>query len=205
MSVGTELEKEKHIYATEVLDKKTCKKLSARLFDLKKQNKLIKDEQCPLSLAIYGDEEFEEVLENLAGFLSTTLGKKVLPTYCYARLYYKGEELKKHTDRPSCEISVTVTLDHDKNSTIWPISMGEPANISIKIGDGVIYKGCEIEHWRKPYKGKWQTQAFFHCVDAEGEHKELVFDARQRLNKPQEINLSFADLYTRAMSQVKRL
>tara|TARA_R110002074_G_scaffold63044_11_gene151477 strand:+ start:7203 stop:8396 length:1194 start_codon:yes stop_codon:yes gene_type:complete len=200
-NAGLKLEEEKYIYATGILDEETCAKLSTRLFDLKEQDKLIKDEQCPLSLSIYGDEEFEKVLDNLAGLLSTTLGKKVLPTYCYARLYYKGEELKKHIDRPSCEISITVTLDHDTGSVIWPINMGSPKNLFIEKGDGVVYKGCEIEHWRDPYKGEWQTQAFFHFVDAEGEHKENAFDKRQRLNKPQEINSGFVYPHTTAISQ----
>ena len=35
------------------------------------------------------------------------IGKEVLPTYSYARLYTEGEILSKHKDRPSCEISVT--------------------------------------------------------------------------------------------------
>ena len=186
---GLQLEKEKYIYATGILDKETCAKLSNRLFDLKKEDKLTKDEQCPLSLSVYGDEEFERVLENLARLLSVTLGKKVLPTYCYARLYQKGEVLKKHTDRPSCEISITVTLDHDKTSIIWPISMGDPKNIFIEVGDGVVYKGCDIEHWREPYKGEWQTQAFFHFVDAEGEHKDHAFDKRQGLNGTDKANI----------------
>ena len=189
---GLQLEKEKYIYATGILDKETCSKLSTRLFDLKKEDKLIQDEQCPLSFAVYGDEEFETVLEHLAHLLSVTLGKEVLPTYCYARLYQKGEVLKKHSDRPSCEISITVTLDHDTGSVIWPINMGSPKNLFIEKGDGVVYQGCDIEHWRDEYKGEWQTQAFFHFVDAEGEHKDHAFDKRGKLNvkEAEKINIT---------------
>ena len=32
-------------------------------------------------------------------------GLKLLPTYSYARTYKKGDILKRHKDRPSCEIS----------------------------------------------------------------------------------------------------
>lgn len=179
---GEALEKNKYIETTGILDKETCDKLNTRLFDLKKDGKLDTDKQCPLSLSVYGDEIFETELERLAGLLSSTLGKEVLPTYCYARLYQKGEVLEKHSDRPSCEISITVTLDHDKSSIIWPINMGEPKNIVIEKGDGVIYKGCEIPHWRDKYKGEWQTQAFFHFVDAEGDHKDHAFDKRRGLS-----------------------
>ena len=183
---GKALEKDKYIETTGILDKETCARLSNRLFDLKKEGKLDNDMQCPLSLSIYADEVFETELERLAGLLSTTIGKKVLPTYCYARLYQKGEILEKHSDRPSCEISITVTLDHDESSVIWPINMGEPRNIFINKGDGVIYKGCEIPHWRDEYKGEWQTQAFFHFVDAEGEYKDHAFDKRSGLSSVKE-------------------
>tara|TARA_R110001592_G_scaffold52138_4_gene159757 strand:- start:219 stop:1424 length:1206 start_codon:yes stop_codon:yes gene_type:complete len=183
---GKALEKDKYIETTGILDKETCARLSNRLFDLKKEGKLDNDMQCPLSLSIYADEVFETELERLAGLLSTTIGKKVLPTYCYARLYQKGEVLEKHSDRPSCEISITVTLDHDESSVIWPINMGEPKNLFIDKGDGVIYKGCEIPHWRDEYKGEWQTQAFFHFVDAEGEYKDHAFDKRSGLSSVKE-------------------
>jgi hypothetical protein len=34
----------------------------------------------------------------------------MLPTYSYARIYANGDELKKHRDRPACEVSVTLHL-----------------------------------------------------------------------------------------------
>ena len=32
----------------------------------------------------------------------------LIPTYSYARIYKNGDELKRHKDRPSCEISTTL-------------------------------------------------------------------------------------------------
>ena len=34
-------------------------------------------------------------------------GLQLIPTYSYARIYKKGDILKRHKDRPSCEISTT--------------------------------------------------------------------------------------------------
>ena len=34
-----------------------------------------------------------------------TTGLKLYPAYTYARIYKKGDELKRHKDRFSCEIS----------------------------------------------------------------------------------------------------
>ena len=44
-------------------------------------------------------------------------GMDLIPTYSYARVYQHGAELKRHKDRPSCEISTTLNLGGDP----WPI------------------------------------------------------------------------------------
>ena len=44
-------------------------------------------------------------------------GMDLVPTYSYTRLYEKGNILKRHKDRPSCEVSTTLHLGGDP----WPI------------------------------------------------------------------------------------
>ena len=44
-------------------------------------------------------------------------GLKLYPAYTYARIYKKGDILKRHKDRFSCEISTTMNLGGDD----WPI------------------------------------------------------------------------------------
>ena len=95
----------KYIYLSDVLDKDRCKDLSDHMHNLHKEGKLEQDEQCPLSWSIYGDPVFDSLLANLAKPIGEKLGLELLPTYTYARLYQNGDELKKHTDRPACEIS----------------------------------------------------------------------------------------------------
>ena len=44
-------------------------------------------------------------------------------------------------------------------------------------GDAVLYKGCEVEHWREPYtEGTKQAQVFLHYVDANGRFTEWEND-----------------------------
>ena len=43
-------------------------------------------------------------------------GMKLAPSYTYYRMYLNGAILKRHKDRPSCEISATVCLDWDDSS-----------------------------------------------------------------------------------------
>ena len=47
--------------------------------------------------------------------------------------------------------------------------------IVINSGDGVIYKGCEIEHWRPVFnqpKEYWHHQLFIHYVDVNGPYSD---------------------------------
>ena len=113
-------------------------------------------------------------------------GLRLLPTYTYARIYYEGAELKKHLDRPSCQISATMTLATD--GTDWPIFMrnlkGKENKLKLEVGDMCIYRGMDLEHWREPYTGKRQTQVFMHYVDADGPYAEWQFDKRAMLGLP---------------------
>jgi hypothetical protein len=101
---------------------------------------------------------------------------KLYPTYSCWRMYTFGSDLKKHKDRPSCEISITVNIDGD--GTPWPIFM-ENNPVDLEPGDACIYLGCEILHERKEFKGDWQAQVFLHYVDAEGPNASYKFDKRQ--------------------------
>ena len=46
-------------------------------------------------------------------------GLSLSPVYSYNRVYVGGSELKKHIDRPACEISISMSLR--KEGKIWPI------------------------------------------------------------------------------------
>ena len=83
--------------------------------------------------------------------------------------------LKKHSDRPSCEISVTASIDSD--GTEWPIYMdGNP--VYLEPGEAAIYLGQEVEHWRDEFKGDYASQVFMHYVDRDGPHTDYYKDKR---------------------------
>lgn len=180
-------EKNKWVYLNDTISKEDCAVLTEHMHSLFKQGETTKDDQCPLSDSIYGDETLDKICQELAGPLGQQLGISLLPTYTYARIYRTGEVLQRHSDRPSCEISGTMTLGLAENSMIWPINfakdeedlLGERVNIGV--GDLVMYRGCELPHWRPKYKGEWQVQVFFHFVDANGPYKDHVFDGRGKM------------------------
>jgi hypothetical protein len=115
-------------------------------------------------------------------------GLKLNPNYSYARIYKKGDILKRHKDRFSCEISTTLNLGGDP----WTIYL-EPSGkeglkgikLDLKPGDMLVYKGNELEHWREEFKGENCAQVFLHYnnVKTKGS-KENIYDKRIHLGLP---------------------
>jgi predicted 2-oxoglutarate/Fe(II)-dependent dioxygenase YbiX len=206
----TQFEVNKYVHLSEFLDKENCAQLVDELRKLVDAGKTTKDEQCPLSQAIHGAPVFDSLLEQLVPNFEQASGKKLFPTYAYARLYAPGDELKIHTDRPACEISATVTLGFDGD--VWPFYVGDYAEqgreittqqgetkyltnereIKMGVGDAVLYRGMDKVHWREPYKeGKWQAQVFLHYVDANGPHAGEKYDKRSKLSHHKEPDYTF--------------
>lgn len=182
----------KYIILTDAIDERNRKFLTEHLFKLKENNLTQKDEQCPLSDSIYGDDIFEELSRRLADQLSIHAGKRLLPTYTYARIYRTGEVLEPHIDREACEYSATVCLDY-KAEACWPIFFGEDKRKAVFLNPGelILYKGREINHSRPEFKGDWQAQVFLHYVDADGPFKDWANDKRELREKHQNNNLEF--------------
>ncbi len=146
----------------------------------------IADHQCPKSLSVYNYRWFVELLVEQIPLMSQVVGELVLPTYTYARLYRHGELLKKHRDRPACEISVTLHLGSDGSG--WPIYLTRPdgsvAEVELKAGQGVVYLGCQSRHWRNEFAGQHYGQVFLHYVKSRGDNWGQVFDRTQGINPP---------------------
>lgn len=165
------------------LSREQCAHYVQHMFELYDQNKLVKDDQCPLSDSIYNDELFVELLHKMAAPIGKMINRELLPTYTYARIYRNGEVLKKHVDRDACEISATITLGYD-SKFIWKLFFDEEKQIPVEldVGEMVVYKGREVVHWRPAFKGNWQVQVFLHYVDANGQFKEHYLDGKVNTN-----------------------
>ena len=60
--------------------------------------------------------------------------------------------------------------------------------ITLYPGDMIIYRGCEIEHWREPFKGLNHAQVFFHYNEVGGQY-DTPFDGRVNLGMPNNENV----------------
>ncbi len=143
-------------------------------------------DMCANSFARYAPLPFETLSVYLLPTLEQTLNLRLYPTYSYARIYYNGSELTKHKDRSSSEITVSVCIEKDAKD--WPLYIetdnGIKNEIFLNTGDIVIYSGRKYAHWRNPFTGTSQVQAFLQYVDADGDSSWLKWDTRPALGLP---------------------
>ena len=193
-----ELEKEKYIEVPNVLSEQT----SALLFDYLKfsfeQFKAVKENantlydahshgfwdetQSRKIYSKYGDSMFDMLMLILKDRIEKESKLSLVPTYSYSRLYVYGCDLLRHTDTHSCEISVTLCLGHVGEK--WPIFIGGNP-LHMNPGDMVIYRGCDVEHWRETFQGEVHGQVFLHYNDAKGQYgSKNLYDNRPFLGLP---------------------
>lgn len=141
------------------------------------------DAQVGRSRCVYGDPALDTFMMMSTPMASRIIGKELLPTYTYARIYAQGAELLPHLDRPECEHSMTISFGGEYDE-LWPIWLmdrvrhSSPQMAALNPGDAVIYRGTQLSHWRDEFLGKSQYQAFLHFVEASGEHSGRLFDGR---------------------------
>ena len=148
------------------------------------------DARSPGAWAAPGDFFTDGLLMDLLPLAEDVTHLKLFPTYSYFRVYKRGDILVRHTDRPSCEISVSLCLGYDAERP-WPILLDGPdgvSSIELTPGDALFYRGIECKHWREPMDGERAAQAFLHYVDQNGPCAEWKYDKRPRIpfNRPQD-------------------
>jgi len=159
------------------------------------------DKQVPNTYSHYADFVMETLLMKVLPKMQQETDLELVPTYSYARIYKKGDILRRHKDRPSCEISTTIHL----GGTKWPIfidgtgsdnvideykNIHKPnapkgTEVLLDVGDMLVYSGCELEHWREALNGDNCAQVFLHYNHLNGRFaKSNMFDKRPMLGVP---------------------
>ena len=156
------------------------------------------DEQIPNTYSVYGDMFMETLMMKVLPIMQQRTDMNLVPCYTYTRVYKKGDILKRHSDRPSCEISTTLHLGGDP-WTIFLDPTGQKSVIDeekqiirpnapkgipvdLEVGDMLVYSGCELEHWREPFEGDNCAQVFLHYNNLDGPFgTQNKFDKRPML------------------------
>jgi hypothetical protein len=181
----TDFEQNSYVFIKGFIDSQSIQTISRYMEYSLKQNEMPRCEvETSISYVRYADPLTETILQNSLEHVEELTGKKIHPTYSFSRVYVKGDVLKPHVDRPACEISVTVNVA--TSGELWPIWMKvlgkEPVNFLLEPGDAVVYKGCEVTHWRDVAdKTEVNAQFMLHYVDQNGPHASYKFDNRAGL------------------------
>lgn len=126
---------------------------------------LTDDTQTPLAPNFYNDALATVFHRLKKPLVEEYLNKTLNTTYVYWRYYGYGSKLDMHTDRPSCEWSITACVNKTDD---WPLIIkGE--TVELGIGDALVYNGVADRHGRPgTYQGDGMAQIFMHYVDANG-------------------------------------
>lgn len=193
--MNSDLEKNKYVVLRDVLDQSVkdilANYVQIKFFTLKEYDiwggclTPEQDAVQPYSKFKYGDTFIESLMQYYTSKISEVAGKELTPTYTYLRYYEKGQWLIKHTDRASCQYSITLPLFiYDQNEDPWEIFV-EGSPVKLNVGDILVYKGCEALHWREPYQGTFQVQAHLHYVDIKDPaYRDYQFDKRICVGAP---------------------
>jgi hypothetical protein len=134
-------------------------------------------------------------LWGLTPTISELTGRDLLPSYDYFRIYHQDDICRLHTDRSSCEHSLSLTLNYSDDLP-WPLDIAREASdgpvskldedfgeeayssIEMKPGDAVLYRGVERRHGRvTPNPNRSSSHLFLHFVERGGKHEQHAFDA----------------------------
>ena len=160
-----------------------------------------RDQQIPNTYSHYADPAMETLLMKVLPRMQQETGLELVPTYSYARIYKRGDILKRHKDRPSCEISTTLNLGGypwsifidgtgsdnviDEHNNIHKPNAPKGTEVMLNVGDMLVYSGCELEHWREPFEGNVCGQVFLHYNHVNGPFSvKNKFDGRPILGIP---------------------
>lgn len=134
-------------------------------------------------------------LWGLTPLMSDLVGRRLLPTYDYFRIYREGDICRVHSDRYACEHSLSLTLDYS-DGAVWPLEVEKAetdpsskveedfgpeafASLPMAVGDAVLYQGVRHRHGRtSPNPNGWSAHLFLHWVDRDGPYREHAFDGQ---------------------------
>lgn len=145
-------------------------------------------------------------LWGLTPIMEQIVGRELLPTYDYLRIYRHGDVCRVHSDRYSCEHSLSLTLGYSDGRP-WALEVeterSEPSSkvdehfgaiprssVAMQVGDAVLYQGVHHRHGRTvPNPNRWSAHLFLHWVDRAGPYRDHAFDGQI---KPAPVDFSFS-------------
>ncbi len=154
--------------------------------DVSKKSGLIRDRGA--KFITEAEDEYSPILGELLlrdcrDRIEQAVGRELLQSYAYWRIYRQGAELTPHTDRASSELAVSITIRTDPDGQVWPINVddlqGNEVNIPLPPGSGIVYLGHSVTHWREPLDAQAHKQLMLFYVLKDGDFSTHAFDGRE--------------------------
>jgi len=102
--IGVQFEQHGYVVIREFIPRLMCDYIAKNIRVLEANSRLsFGDSQVEKAFSGGSPAVTETLLDLMTPVLSQTLNCELYPTYSYLRVYVKGAELAKHTDRNSCE------------------------------------------------------------------------------------------------------
>ncbi|MFN0024470.1 MAG: hypothetical protein ACKVS5_11295 [Parvularculaceae bacterium] len=133
----------------------------------------------------------------LTSHIAEIVGRRIVPSFSFVRVYMAGDRLLVHSDRKSCEYALSLSLGYS-DDIIWPLELGQKhydfadiadrpkeetfgsdayQTVMLAPGDALLYRGVNLRHGRmQPSPNRWSAHLFLFWVEADGEFKDLAFD-----------------------------
>ena len=181
-AMNLELRARGYIPAKELLEPSLARVVYKTLLLQQWRGECFRDNHVPTAVSVANTALTDALLLDLRPQIEGISGCRLVPTYSYARVYFHGDTFIRHSDRGSCEVSVSIHLGKDGGeASLWfppdtKVEMGE--------GDGVVYLGCDTDHWRERFTGNTMGQLLLHYVVAGGPHAAEYFDGRPQRFPP---------------------
>jgi hypothetical protein len=172
--MNPELREKGYIAAKGLLEPSLARVIYKTLLLQQWRGECYRDNHMPTAMTVANTALTDALLLELRPRIETISSCFLVPTYSYARLYFRGDTMIRHQDRFSCEVSVSIHVGRDGgDATLW---FQPNAKVEMEQGDGAVYLGCETVHWRERFTGSTLGQIFLHYVVAGGPLAVHYFD-----------------------------
>jgi hypothetical protein len=144
-------------------------------------------------------------LWGLTPLMSRLVGRELLPTFDFFRVYRAGDVCRVHSDGEACEHSLSLTLGYSEGKA-WDLEIGtrplpgrqkrlsedfesEPhVSVATAPGDAVMYRGVHLRHGRTtPNPNRWSAHLFLHWVERDGPYRDEAYRGLD-LSNPAKVN-----------------
>lgn len=129
----------------------------------------------------------------LTSIVAEKAASELLPSFAFFRLYFAGDICRVHSDRPACEVSLSLTLAYsddlpwdlciatnraeDRNLVVDDFDGEPPEAFTTMPGDAVLYYGSSHRHGRvTPNPNRWSAHVFLQWVTKNGPYEREAFE-----------------------------